>query len=328
MPNSITHYLFAMDCLDNLQIKSVKDIISKNMDLYILGCQGPNFFTYYSYMPIISKNNIGNMSELIHRRNINIFLKRMLSYSTNNSYIKHIFDDSNFHEITMSYIYGFLSHYILDRSMHPYIYSLQFNLRDQYKLKSPRLLHKSIETHIDSLLLNKFKNLKPSQFNKHTDINLSKDELIIICDMYKFLLKSVFNKSILYDDVIKCIETFKKTEQLLNSRGNFYSRFYLLMKKRLSKNSYIDGKIYSEHKYCVNDLLNENKNTWENPFDNTKSSCSLLEIYDNSIGSYLKLIETLDLYLSNKKSMIELLLEFNDRSFLTDQDWNIKYINI
>ena len=42
MPRAITHYLFAMDCLDKLDINT-KNIINDNFDMYLLGCQGPNF---------------------------------------------------------------------------------------------------------------------------------------------------------------------------------------------------------------------------------------------------------------------------------------------
>lgn len=50
--------------------------------------------------------------------------------------------------------------------MHPYIFYLQLNLKNQYKLKSNTSLHKSIETHIDSLLLYKLRNSIPKDFIK------------------------------------------------------------------------------------------------------------------------------------------------------------------
>ena len=80
-----------------------------------------------------------------------------------------------------------LSHYILDRSMHPYIF-ITIKFKNQYKLKSNTSLHKSIETHIDSLLLYKLRNSIPKDFIKSININLSNSEMLILCDMYNFLL--------------------------------------------------------------------------------------------------------------------------------------------
>ena len=47
MPRAITHYLFAMDCFNNLD-KNTQNIIKENMSIYTFGSQGSNFFNYYN----------------------------------------------------------------------------------------------------------------------------------------------------------------------------------------------------------------------------------------------------------------------------------------
>lgn len=328
MPGSITHYLFAKDCLSKLDDTNIKNIISHNMDLYILGSYGPDFFAYYNYFPFISRKDISTLSDLIHDQYISLFIKHMISYSTDTSCVRYAFNNPNFFDITISYIYGFLSHYALDKLTHPYISSLKFNLRNQYKMKTSKSLHKSIETHIDALLLYKFKNLNPYEFNEYTRFNLSPEKLLIICDMYKFLIKDIFNKSILYSDVSKCIDMFTRTEKRLNSSNKFYSSPYLYIKKIVSKTSYIDSKIYSKHKYCINDLLNEDRSKWKDPFSTRVSSCSLIDIYYDSINFYLELVNILSLYLNNKSTMLDILSKINDKSFFTNQNEKIDSKNL
>ncbi|MEF9992045.1 MAG: zinc dependent phospholipase C family protein [Romboutsia sp.] len=325
MPGSISHYLFAKDCLSKLDNKRVKNIINDNLDIYILGAQGPNFFDYDNYLPLISDKNLSMFSNLIHCKNINDFFANMISYSNDNSCIRHIFNTNNFKNITISYIYGFLCHYTLDKLTHPYIYSLQFDLSDKYTKRHPKSLHKSIETHIDILLLKKFKSLHPWQFDEYLNINLNSDELLIICDMYKFLMEKVYGKSISYDDVSKSINLFIKSEQKLKSSNKLLALPYVSVKKVVSKNSFADSKAYLNHKYCINDLLNTKNNSWENPFSYIKSNYSFIDIYMTSIDYCLDLINCLDFYFNNEKTISEVLSKINDKSFFTNQDWRLDY---
>ena len=46
MPGCITHYIFAKDCFDKLDNNNLKNILSKNINIYLLGSCSPNFFEY------------------------------------------------------------------------------------------------------------------------------------------------------------------------------------------------------------------------------------------------------------------------------------------
>ncbi|WP_158534708.1 zinc dependent phospholipase C family protein [Romboutsia maritimum] len=325
MPRAITHYLFSQDCFDKLNNNEIKNIIEKNMDVYIFGSQGPNFFTYYNKIPLFSTKNLSVISNLIHMQNINLFFKNMIYYSTDIHCLKQIFNNSNFEEVTISYLCGFFSHYILDKFIHPYIYSLQLKLKEEYKFKKPLSLHKSIETHIDTILLYKFKNLKPYQCKNYTNFKLNQNELLILCDMYKFLLKNVFNKCVSSKDISKCINMFKRTENLLNSSSKIYAQPYLSIKNIICENSQIESMIYLNYKYCINDLLNTSNSLWEDPFTKTTSNKSLLDLYSESIDFYLDLIKSFDLYIKNKATMDDILLKINNNSFFTNQHYKLSY---
>ena len=53
MPGCITHYIFAKDCFDKLDNNNLKNILSKNINIYLLGSCGPNFFEYCNNVPNI-----------------------------------------------------------------------------------------------------------------------------------------------------------------------------------------------------------------------------------------------------------------------------------
>ncbi len=322
MPGCISHYVFAKDCLDNLNNNKLKNTLSKNINIYFLGSCGPNFFEYSNNVPHIFNNNLSSISNLIHNNNINLFFEKMINYSINNTYIQHIFDDNNFKEITVSYFCGFLSHYILDKSFHPYIIYLQLILKNNYKLKTYISLHKSIETHIDTLLLNKFENTTPKNYIKNININLSNSENLIICDMYNYLLKAVFNKDISYNKIGKSLSTFKQTQLKLIYSSSIYSRLYLFTKNLLCKTSYIKNKTYDKFNYCANDLLNEKKSIWIDPFTKEKYDESLLDIYSNSINLYYEILDIFYQYIQNNKKILDILNKIENKSYITNQDSN------
>ncbi len=325
MPGCITHYIFAKDCFDKLENNNLKNILSKNINIFLLGSCGPNFFEYCNNVPNIFSKNLANISNLIHNKNINLFFEEMINYSLNNPYIKCIFNQDNFTDISISYFCGFLSHYILDRSVHPYIFYLQLNLKNQYKLKSNTSLHKSIETHIDSLLLYKLKYSIPKDFIKDININLSNNEMLILCDMYNFLLKYVFNKNISYNDIRKSLSTFKQTQIRLIYSNSIYSKFYLFIKNSLCKTCYIENKTYSKHTYCIHDLLNEKKSTWIDPFSKKEYNKSLIDIYYDSEKLYIEIVNIFYQYIHNNKKMMDIINKIENKSYITNHNFNISY---
>ena len=322
MPGFITHYIFAKDCFDKLDNNDLKTILSKNFNIYLLGSCGPNFFEYSNNITNIFSKDLANISNLIHNKNINLFFEEMINYSINNPYLKYIFSEDNFTDISISYFCGFLSHYILDRSIHPYIFYLQSYLKKQYKLKSNNSLHKSIETHIDSLLLYKLKKSTPNIFIKNININLSNNEIFILCDMYNFLLRYVFDKSISYNDIHKSLCTFKKTQIRLIYYNNIYSKLYLFIKNLLCKTSYIENRIYSKHTQCVNDLLNEKKSIWTDPFSKEKQNKSLLNMYYDSLILYQEIVNIFYQYIHNNKKMMDIINKIENKSYVTNQDFS------
>ena len=288
MPGCITHYIFAKDCFDKLDNNNLKNILSKNINIYLLGSCGPNFFEYCNNVPNIFSKNLANISNLIHNKNINLFFEEIINYSVNNPYIKCIFNQDKFTDISTS-------------------------------------LHKSIETHIDSLLLYKLRNSIPMDFIKSVNINLSNSEMLILCDMYNFLLKSVFNKSVSYNDINKSLSTFKQTQIRLIYSNSIYSKLYLFIKNLLCKTGYIENKIYSKHTHCINDLLNEKKSPWIDPFSKEEHNESLINIYYDSEHLYQEIVNIFYQYIHNNKKMVDILNKIENKSYITNQDFSTQY---
>lgn len=310
MPRAITHYLFSMDALYRLD-ENTQNIINNNLDMFVLGCEGANIFNYYNDFSFLSNKSISDLNPLIHHKNINLFFKNMIMYCSNKNLLANLFNNIDAYKIPLSYMYGFLSHHSLNKFCNPYIDSMQLRLKNQYKYKSYKALHKSIETHIDQLVLFKIKHLYVYEFKDYLNIDISDNNLMLLCDMYTYLLSSVYDKNITYSNIKKSYITFKKVENRINSSSNLFSKLYLNIKNKTSKNGFINNEIYSNFKFCQNDLLNESKSMWINPY-NLKEYCySFLDLYEKGLDYYINLINSINLYLYNKLDLTSILLSIN-----------------
>ncbi|MFF2483707.1 zinc dependent phospholipase C family protein [Paenibacillus sp. NPDC058071] len=116
MPNIWTHLIFGQITLDNLR---EWDLITsdKTRQLFNMGCQGPDFLFYHRFLPWQKKSALNELGSEIHTKHCGPVIMSMLDYAKNRL---HTEGDG---ESTVVYAIGFLLHHILDRHMHPFVYS-------------------------------------------------------------------------------------------------------------------------------------------------------------------------------------------------------------
>ena len=112
MPGYVTHYIFGRDIYDHLKDSLLKQNLYINRAVYSLGQQGPDIFFYYLPAYVLHGHNLGHMA---HAQNTNQFFASLLE-SRNDFKLKKD------RKIADAYLAGFLGHYILDTTCHPFIY--------------------------------------------------------------------------------------------------------------------------------------------------------------------------------------------------------------
>lgn len=130
MPSAFTHYRFACAVQDKLH-DNLKKITEKNRDLYLIGAHGPDILFYYK---ALKKNEVNSLGSEIHLRPAASFLKNA----------EKIILESADKECAVSYIAGFITHFVLDSSCHGYIAE---------KVKHGGVSHAQIETEFDCKLM-------------------------------------------------------------------------------------------------------------------------------------------------------------------------------
>lgn len=170
MPGFTTHYIFGMKAYNDMPNNQLKHIVAKYRWLYQLGLQGPDIFFYN--IPILRHRDYRNVGSYMHEQHVSDFFERCL---------KHIGEihSRQQKEEAIAYFAGYLNHYIADYICHPFIYG-----RIGYESASPSAKHHgrhaALENEIDAILLKKYKQKKPSEFNQTASICLNGQELQFI----------------------------------------------------------------------------------------------------------------------------------------------------
>ncbi len=143
MPAFSTHYAFACRCAGLVQ-SHCGFLPDKNA--LMVGTQGPDIFFFHRILPVLMPgHSLRKTGSALHRAKPgDIF----------DAAAQHI-RKSKEKEISLSYFYGFILHYALDRCCHPYVYAKQRELETVYPRLHPFTLHNEVELALDAYVLSK-----------------------------------------------------------------------------------------------------------------------------------------------------------------------------
>ncbi|MFT9077761.1 zinc dependent phospholipase C family protein [Ethanoligenens sp.] len=179
MPAIITHYLFSEMVVPPL----IHDMQCANV--YVWGSQGPDFL-FFSPPVHMHWRLLSRIGSLMHEQDMEKNFAFMADCCK-----KAKGKEKN---ILLSYFYGFLSHYILDSTFHPYVYGLQRYFKTVLPKASNNYLHRQIETTLDVLFLKRFRNMTIQDFSVISHFQRI-PELNLVCEMYQSLFESRFKQA-------------------------------------------------------------------------------------------------------------------------------------
>ncbi|MFG6120210.1 zinc dependent phospholipase C family protein [Thalassobacillus sp. B23F22_16] len=150
MPNIWTHIHFAQSLLDTLENTERYKVLSPFINL---GAQGPDPFFYHRFWPFLKSEGVEEVGMRLHTENCGDFLLELIDQGTHAA------------APVQAYIFGFITHHILDRNTHPYIH---------YRAGYEGNKHQKLEVIIDTLLLDRDRNLKTWRNPVHKEIDVGK----------------------------------------------------------------------------------------------------------------------------------------------------------
>lgn len=275
MPDVFAHYYFA-------------DIFKKNLrnldlDSYFIGSQGPDFFYYYGQLYFHQeKSKLNELGTLIHKKNI------MEAFV----YIYNTYTKSNCNQIK-SYLLGYLSHYVLDVTCHPFIFYRSGFAKEKREFFFYNNLHKKYEMSIDAALI-EYIDIKEFNF---LDI-LNGIEFDSIIKFYQNFCLEVYHTNLSEREIELAFSDFLKTTNFFNKHDRLVSFLRLFFSRKL-KNKIDSVRIVKNLDYDFLNILNQ---SWLDPVTLKASNANFMQLLDCATKQFLSIYnallnEDLDLFL-------------------------------
>lgn len=292
MPSIITHNIFSNEVLKGLS-KETKSKFENELEIYNTFAQSHDFLFYRHF----GKNSgkIRDLGHYAHHHNTQDYLLNIIKEIKTNKL------ENN--EQAIAYLYGSLTHYILDTNCHPYIFYKTGVYRKKEKWTHKyHGEHTRIEKHLDCILYEKF-------FNKlyfKCDINKEIIKNPILSEDLKKLITKVYKKTYNADNIGEEYQSSIKDAKIINRLATkdpigIKKLFYILI-DTISMHHFGNLTAYSTFIFNPNyKFLNMEHLKWNHPCDkNITFSYSFEDLFNQSITDCCKLIEEVNNYIYKK----------------------------
>lgn len=185
MPACITHHLFAGDVLERLGTPDI------DRCLYDWGAQGPDFLFCHRYFQSVMDKSTQSLKEYgsaLHRDSPTVTLNAMRDFVRKAPAYR-------------SYALGFLCHYALDSTAHPYVNARAVEMAEERPHENPGTMHGEIEAAWDAIALRWKTGKLPSEIKLGDMFPKNEGAQRKIARLYRELLFSVYGKDVGEDEL-------------------------------------------------------------------------------------------------------------------------------
>lgn len=243
MPNLWTHILFGQQILKEIDQANLLDGSEHQRQLFHFACQGPDFLLYHNFFPWKKDKQVAHVGEVMHNEHCGLFILTLLKYMD-----KHK-QDNQITDPLIIYALGFISHYVLDRHVHPYVY---------YQSGYAPWQHQRFEVFMDTLIVDKLKGIETWKTPSWKQIYLGKELPKEVVTMLEQVFKQVYPH----------LQTVMHEKAWQQAYRHMYQAHWLfhdpLGWKRKITLGQIDPLVYKREVPDV-DILNETNRRWSHP---------------------------------------------------------------
>jgi hypothetical protein len=316
MPGFTTHYLFGIDAYRRIDDPKIRWNLAHNHSAYALGLQGPDLFFYFFPSYLLHRENLG---ALAHSRDTGLFFSNLLK--------SRMLFHGKPHSLGVAdaYISGFLGHYTLDCTAHPYVYAFT-----KYDPDAPRKVthyfgqHAYFETEIDNELLLYKKGLRPTQFHQNDTIRLNPLQKKVIAKMLTYAYRNTYPRLIVSDFLMRRAFRWMRTvTRLLNDPSGQKKVLVRFMEKLILRRPLFSPMLASDHYRFVKDPLNMTHRRWVHPWTKKASTESFRDLYRKAGRLYdkrLKLYYHMVAHGFSEELQQQVVHAYGNRSFLSGEE--------
>lgn len=314
MPATITHSYFMKDLYEVLP-----DNITSKIDLNRskMFAQSTDSIMFYNLLSIKPSHNLRKFQYYFHTHKTNDFFINLLDYVK-----EHNIDDKD----TYSFIVGFITHFVLDSNIHPYIiYKTGFfdkKKKETYKYNG---IHHFMETFLDNDLIKRRENTDPYKFNISKfcfDTKKFSNDLNNTIDYTFYTTFNIKNMSYKYYRSLKQMKTYLRLFRMdrFGIKKFSYKIIDTFTPRSMFRFEAVSYHLPLEDKH---NYLNNNHTMWKNPVDdNITSTESFVDLYLRSLEEARNISIKIFEYLNGKD--IDLKSLFLNKSYVSGLDCDIE----
>ena len=270
MPSVITHYLSAEKVKEQLQVRLYDEA-------FYCGAQGPDMLLLHRKLPWLLGANLNKAGSELHKAD------PAETFGFLNEYFK-----KNNNDIVKSYIIGFVCHYALDCTLHPYVHAMEEFYAQTAEEHTPGMtrtsMHHQIETMLDIIALRGVTGQEPTKFRLTKAFTSDAQVKNAVVRLYEFLLTKQLSMN--SHPLSKMIEqSFKDTRRVFSTLNNTW-----LVKRWIVTGGEKLFKIPKRYSSLMRPILedddfdysNQAGRPWTNPFTEEESTQGFLQLLDEA----------------------------------------------
>lgn len=290
MPAIITHSFFADDVFEGMKPSKLKEEITGRRNLFRLGAQGPDIFFYYKGQPWVKYDGIEKLGNIMHDEKVGIF------FSESFDYLNKLPRNNKFYDL-LSYLVGYLCHYSLDRTAHPFIhYTAGIDADHSRKTRKYHSYHRKLESTIDYFSLLK-RGFTPNLFKGYNLIKIGNSDKPVLRDYYKYILNTIYETRINGKQVDSALTDICEVLKYLYDPIGFKFVLYRLIEIVLGKKDEITSSMIPKRINGKFDYLNLGYKAWLHPCDcSKKSKVSFWGLYEEALAEAGKFMDLVSSY--------------------------------
>ncbi|HEX2986428.1 MAG TPA: zinc dependent phospholipase C family protein [Caproiciproducens sp.] len=279
MPAAITHYLHAERVLEKLEQEHKS--LSVNRNAFLWGAQGPDFLYCHRVLPWQRGKSLRDYAGKLHHEAPERVLQSM----------KSCYLQSGKAGTVLSYLYGFLCHYSLDRIGHPYIHFCAWDFGKQYSGQNEESLHNRIESALDVILLRYEKGDLPTEFHLKKTVPKDASVQTNIAHIYSFLLYQLYGAQEDEHTLCQATADCRLIFGLLFDRTGLKKQLVERLEGRESPHG-ISCHIRGVSEEDDFDYANILHSAWQWPLESSLArKDSFFELYESAVADSVSLIE-------------------------------------
>lgn len=240
--------------------------------------------------------------DITHNSKTSTFFKNLIDYIVKNNLCED--------EVVLSYLYGHIMHYELDRKAHPYIYYMTNDVPKRGIIN----FHSAFEEYLgDFILQNKLKLSRSDFVSGCRNIHFEDNE--VLADLIDDVYLSTYGYYYASNTAEKTFAAVKMLNRLRNGLDRINKDLYFNL---IGLNRYLDFSSLN-----TRDIANLENNSWEDPISRTFHTSSFVDIFDDAVSSSQEKMEMTDKVIYGEKPVSTLDSAFDNSSYDTNLSCNI-----